>query len=650
MPDKLLRSLWIIRKFLFIYLFLSANFFLGEVIRVNVNDPGVPPPEQYKPGFFYNNTTWQANAIFDAASYSCNCLRCNDLAYRLRTSTSYDDFINWVRSLRTLYEHRAQRTSRMVIEVSGMPYWLSSSTDTTPTGSGWRYFQTVMPRNMHTWDNLMRSMAAEIATWSFTPYYEFWNEPDLHDFWNETEAEFIELYKHTALAIKSIDPDAKVGGIAVNGWKKGIGTPNYSVWGYYPDSLAEITCSIVHLIDSCVVDTTPLDFITWHYFSIFPKDFEFAADYYRRKLNSYGMYNTELIITEYNCISLLRETTRQPPLFVRFYNYITNAGIDRHNMAALQDFSYHPTEEFFGDYGSISRSGLCKPVYNAILLIDQVQRSGNLIPVYTDSIITTLASRGGNSLRLLLANFVNYPLYEGYERLLWDVHHVNTIDLANAGYTRWGQIDSTIMGYYPPMGPPEIIAAFEDAHQRYEWGLVYNSTPRSLEIHFSGLTGITNGTICVIDDTHNTMIYKYDSLLNLGYTRQEAVNILYPNQNLEYTNIQVSDSIYYLQIPPNAVVLITLQDLNAVNEVKTPNSIFEKWTMPTILKNQSIITLPSTIKKYKLGVFDVLGRCIIEYKNINNEPIKLPLLPAGVYFAKFETETETRIVKFVIIR
>lgn len=632
-------------------LLVFTNLVFGEIIRININDVGNPPPEQYNPGFFYNNTTYQANDIFDAAPYFCNCLRGNDIAYRLRTAASHSGFISWVISLRNLFEHRAQRTSRMVIEVSGMPYWLSSSTDSTPTGSGWRYFQTVRPSDITAWDSLIRDMASEIATWNFTPYYEFWNEPDLHDFWNGTEQELIDLYTHTANAIKSVDPDAKVGGFAVNGWKKGIGTPNYSVWGYYPDSLAEITSSTAHLIDSCAAASTPLDFITWHYFSVFPKDLEFAADYYRRKLDGHGMYATKQIITEYNCINTLRETPRQPAIFVRFYNYIAGAGIEAHNMAALQDFSYNSSSEFFGDYGSMSRGALCKPVYNAILLIDEVQRGGNLIPVYPESSITTLASRGGTDLRLLLVNFIDFSLYEGYERLLWDIHHVNTIDLANAGYSRWGQVDSTIMGIYPPFGPPEVIAAFEDANRVYEWALVYNYTPRSLDIHFSGLTGTTSGTACLIDDTHNNIIYRYDSLLNYGYTREEAVNILYPDQGLVFTDIQVADSIFHYDLAPNGLLLITLSDINSIAETPDPPAlVLNRWSISNPLKNRSAIAIPAGLKEYSFFVYDVLGRNVFECKDLTARTIRMPNLSAGVYFARLEADKESNIQKLIIVR
>jgi hypothetical protein len=643
----------IAKKFFGLFLCLLTSPALSEIIRVNINDVGNPPPEQYNPGFYYNNTTSAANAVFDAAPYFCNCLRGNDIAYRLRTSTSHANFISWVVNLRNLFEHRAPRTSRMIIEVSGMPYWLSSSTDSTPTGSGWRYFQTVFPRDIIEWDSLIRDMALEISTWNFTPYYEFWNEPDLHDFWNGTEQELIELYIHTANVIKSVDPDAKVGGFAVNGWKKGIDTPNYTVWGYYPDSLAEITSSTAHLIDSCAANGTPLDFITWHFFSVFPKDLEFGADYYRRKLDGHGMPGTEQIITEYNCIGSLRETTKQPGIFIRFYNYIAGAGIEAHSMAALQDFSYDPTFEFFGDYGSMSRGALCKPAYYAILLIDYVQRNGNLIPVYPESSITTLASRSSSELRLLIANFVDFPLYEGYERLLWDVHHVNTIDLANAGYTRWGQVDSTIMGYYAPIGPPEVIAAFEDANQRYEWALVHYYIPRSLDIIFSGLNGMTDGTLCLIDDSHNNNIYKYDSLRAEGYTREQAVNFLYSIQGLEFNNIQVTDYMFHYNIPSNGVLLITLQDIVSVTENSDMQSaILNHWFIPNPLKSESMILMPKGLDDYRFRVYDILGRNLFECNNndVNSHKLRLPRLSAGVYFARIETDKASKTQKLVILQ
>jgi xylan 1,4-beta-xylosidase len=43
-------------------------------------------------------------------------------------------------------------------------------------------------------------------------YWEFWNEPE--GFWSGTPEQFYSLYEKTARALKSVDPNIKVGGDA----------------------------------------------------------------------------------------------------------------------------------------------------------------------------------------------------------------------------------------------------------------------------------------------------------------------------------------------------------------------------------------------------------------------------------------------------
>jgi xylan 1,4-beta-xylosidase len=59
---------------------------------------------------------------------------------------------------------------------------------------------------------LERYGAEEVGTW----LWELWNEPDIF-YWRGTDEEFYELYSVTAAAVRSVLPDAKVGGPAVTG-------------------------------------------------------------------------------------------------------------------------------------------------------------------------------------------------------------------------------------------------------------------------------------------------------------------------------------------------------------------------------------------------------------------------------------------------
>lgn len=54
--------------------------------------------------------------------------------------------------------------------------------------------------------------AAEVRNW----YFEVWNEPNLKPFFEGTRTQYFELYKVTALALKNVDPQLRVGGPATS--------------------------------------------------------------------------------------------------------------------------------------------------------------------------------------------------------------------------------------------------------------------------------------------------------------------------------------------------------------------------------------------------------------------------------------------------
>ncbi len=77
------------------------------------------------------------------------------------------------------------------------------------------------PRDYGRWGDLVAAHAQhclerygleEVRTW----LWELWNEPDIF-YWRGTPEQFYELYSVTARAVRSVIPDAKVGGPAVTG-------------------------------------------------------------------------------------------------------------------------------------------------------------------------------------------------------------------------------------------------------------------------------------------------------------------------------------------------------------------------------------------------------------------------------------------------
>ena len=81
---------------------------------------------------------------------------------------------------------------------------------------------TNLPRDFGEWAEYIRAFIRyllnrygeeEVAQW----YFEVWNEPDLvHPFFRGTQADYFELYKTTALAIKEVCPALRVGGPATS--------------------------------------------------------------------------------------------------------------------------------------------------------------------------------------------------------------------------------------------------------------------------------------------------------------------------------------------------------------------------------------------------------------------------------------------------
>ena len=75
--------------------------------------------------------------------------------------------------------------------------------------------------------------------------FEVWNEPDANWFWNGTREELIEMYDHTARAIKRAAPDALVGG------------PTNAHLVPHADWVED-------LVKHCAENDVPLDVICWH--------------------------------------------------------------------------------------------------------------------------------------------------------------------------------------------------------------------------------------------------------------------------------------------------------------------------------------------------------------------------------------------------
>ena len=112
-------------------------------------------------------------------------------------------------------------------------------------------------------------------------YWEIWNEPEGKLMWLGTQQQYLELYKTAAKAIKSYNSSLKVGGPAAISIKSELIKP---------------------FLTYCRDQSLPLDFLSWHIYTINPLDIVRDVKLARSILDEYGFKTTENHLNEWHFI------------------------------------------------------------------------------------------------------------------------------------------------------------------------------------------------------------------------------------------------------------------------------------------------------------------------------------------------------------
>jgi len=146
-----------------------------------------------------------------------------------------------------LYDYLLSIGVKPFVELGFMPAALASGHQTI----FWWRGNVTPPKDYNKWENFISNLTQhfterygvdEVKTW----YFEVWNEPNLSPgFWTGTQADYFKLYQYTAKAIKSVNPDYKVGGPGTAG----------AAWES-------------EMIDFCVKNNIPIDFISTHSYGV----------------------------------------------------------------------------------------------------------------------------------------------------------------------------------------------------------------------------------------------------------------------------------------------------------------------------------------------------------------------------------------------
>ena len=254
---------------------------------------------------------------------------------------------------------------RPFVELSMMPRVLASGSETVFHYRG----NVTPPANLEAWGGLIERLLAhwveryglaEVREW----FFEVWNEPNQPQFWTGTQADYFELYRHTAQAVKRAHPALRVGGPATS----------QNAW-------------IADLVGFCETERLPLDFVSTHHY---PTDAFGAPDDDTREQLAAG---TRGILRE-QALDAAREAGDRP-LYYTEWNASSNpfyAPQDRPYAAAflaksfldvagvVQGYSfwtfsdlfeevYFDSTPFAGKFGLLTIHGIAKPTYRAVELL-----------------------------------------------------------------------------------------------------------------------------------------------------------------------------------------------------------------------------------------------------------------------------------------
>jgi xylan 1,4-beta-xylosidase len=227
-------------------------------------------------------------------------------------------------------------------------------------------------------------------------YWEFWNEPD-GLFWSSTPEQFYHLYEKTARALKSVDPSLKVGG---------VGLADSSHVSAYREGF----------LDYCAAHKVPLDFYSWHHYTINsadPYDYSRLAKRFRTLLDERGFTKAESILSEWNltpdftAVKMEELRSAHNAAFIgSVLTYLQDAPVD---VAIF----YRGDAAWMGLFDLQGKYYKTAYIYKAMgQMLDTPQRLG--VKGNDDLGFTALAGRStdGNKIQILISN---YAIPAGYK-------------------------------------------------------------------------------------------------------------------------------------------------------------------------------------------------------------------------------------------
>ncbi len=605
-------------------------------------------PQLYKPGFNYTPKTNLAAYDFITNGVYYNSIRIMSVEQALNWPT-----VNSINGVMAVLEASKpgimlakQHCDKLIIPILKIPAWLSSSNNTTPfpasVDPNWTILNGMPPANYNTWTILMDSIVNKINNqWGLNAYYEIWNEPENY-YWQGTTAQYFTFFKNTFKAIKLNHPTALVGGPVVASFNScfSFSLPK----GHLTNSQYNQTI-ISNVIDSCVFWNIKLDFISWHKFDPLLQSVNEEILYLNQKLLTSGHGIVPYIVSEHNQTSSLRDTYFSNAFLTSHILKLEKMGVLAHSIASWQDFDPSNTE-FHKDYGVLSWNSLQKPVWKSVQLLNRLK--GNRLKNYcNDSLnLSVAASYNDDTIRTFISNY-QLPAFAETKSYLYYLKNFNSTDFAVEGLASDNHLDSIFRGLIVLPSTSLLSQSINQATPYYNRADSMFKLGRTINLHFKGLMGIHYANLYMVDSINNNVIYKYDSLITNGYTRNSAVMFLYPNNTLSFKTITIKDSIYSFHLKSNSVALIEALMQNPLSIDQNKGLEFNFKIYPNPSNEKLIFELEK--EQYFLHTFQIfnnLGICVKEGQLVNRSELDVSNLSEGLYIIQIK-EYPSQKQKFI---
>lgn len=309
-----------------------------------------------------------------------------------------------------LYDYILETGMKPFVELGFMPQSLASGNQTL----FWWRGNITPPKDWDRWGDLIRNLtlhfterygSEEVKTW----YFEVWNEPNLKDgFWAGTMEDYFKLYSFAVQAIKSVNPEYKVGGPATAG----------AAW-------------VPEMIHFCDTAQLPIDFISTHSYGVRQgyldetgtsgtildeNRWAVSGDVInsRRQISESVMPDLELHYTEwsssYTPADPIHDSYHQAPYILEKLKQVGDAANSMSYWVFTDIFEEAGPRftPFHGGFGLLNYQGIKKPAYHAYSFLN---RLGETELANSDSSSWACKSESG-----------------GFQVLLWDYTYTHPGD------------------------------------------------------------------------------------------------------------------------------------------------------------------------------------------------------------------------------